>query len=163
MRGLLVLLALALGLVAPLNSAAVPQDPLHISIGDVTGIEGDADETFFLSLNPNVLLLQTLTVTRTGSGTGTVTSDPAGIDCGAVCSADFDDGTVVTLTATAASGSRFAGWSGEGCSGTGTCQVTMDQARSVTATFVLLQTLTVTRTGSGTGTVTSDRAGINCG
>src|SRR4030095_5918505 len=40
----------------------------------------------------------------------------------------------VTLTATPAAGSTFAGWSGA-CSGTGSCTVTMSAARSVTATF----------------------------
>jgi endoglucanase len=40
----------------------------------------------------------------------------------------------VTLTASAASGSTFAGWSGA-CTGTGTCTVSMSAARSVTATF----------------------------
>src|SRR5205807_1983670 len=44
------------------------------------------------------------------------------------------DGTVVTLTATANPGSTFTAWGGA-CSGTGTCTVTLDQARSVTATF----------------------------
>jgi len=43
----------------------------------------------------------------------------------------------VTLIATPASGSTFAGWEGEGCSGTGTCTVAMDRAREVTATFGL--------------------------
>jgi hypothetical protein len=41
----------------------------------------------------------------------------------------------VTLTAAAAQGSAFAGWSGAGCSGTGTCQVSMSQDAAVTATF----------------------------
>jgi hypothetical protein len=103
-----------------------------------------------------------LTVTKAGSGTGTVTSDFAGINCGATCSASFADGTVVTLTAAASSGSAFTGWSGD-CSGTGTCIVTMSAARNVTATFVVTHTLSVTKTGSGAGTVTSDVGGINCG
>jgi len=81
-------------------------------------------------------LAATLTVTKAGSGSGTVSSSPAGIDCGATCSAAFASGTSVTLTATAATGSTFAGWSGA-CSGTGSCVVTMDQARAVTATFTL--------------------------
>jgi hypothetical protein len=38
--------------------------------------------------------------TVTLAGTGTVTSSPAGIDCGATCSGDFDGGTMATLTAT---------------------------------------------------------------
>ncbi len=86
----------------------------------------------------------TLTVVGVGTGSGTVTSNPAGIDCGADCSEAYTAGTVVTLTATAAAGSVFAGWSGEGCSGTGACTVTMTQARSVTATFNPAGTLGVT-------------------
>ena len=77
----------------------------------------------------------TLTVTKTGTGSGTVTSNPAGINCGSDCLEDYGSGTVITLTASAASGSTFASWSGEGCSGTGTCTVSMTQARNVTATF----------------------------
>jgi len=75
-----------------------------------------------------------LTVTKSGSGTGTVTSDPAGIDCGATCSVSFSSGTSITLTATPTSGSTFVGWSGA-CTGTATCSMTMDAAKTLTATF----------------------------
>jgi hypothetical protein len=76
-----------------------------------------------------------LTVTRGGAGFGTVTSAPAGIDCGATCSASFPLSSKVTLTATAASGSSFTGWGGS-CSGSGaTCTVTILGTRSATATF----------------------------
>jgi hypothetical protein len=75
-----------------------------------------------------------LSVGVAGSGSGTVSSSPAGIDCGSTCSAEFEEGTEVTLTASAASDSTFSGYSGA-CSGTGPCVVTMDEARSVTATF----------------------------
>ena len=105
---------------------------------------------------------QTLTVTKAGSGTGTVTSSPAGINCGATCSAQFGDGAVVTLTASASSGSIFTGWSGD-CSAAGACTLTMTAARNVTATFVPAYTLAVTKTGSGAGTVTSDVGGVSCG
>ena len=47
----------------------------------------------------------TLTVTKAGSGT--VTSAPAGIACGATCSATFTSGTAVTLTAVPAAGYSF--------------------------------------------------------
>ena len=105
-----------------------------------------------------------LDVTKAGSGGGTISSNPTGIDCGPTCSASFDDGTQLTLTATPDANSTFAGWSGAGCSGTGSCVVTMDQARSVTATFDPgARTLTVTKDGNGTGTVTSSPAGIDCG
>ncbi len=76
-----------------------------------------------------------LSITRSGSGSGTVTGAPAGINCGSTCSYMYPYNTSVTLTATAADGSIFAGWSGEGCTGTGTCTVTMTAARNVTARF----------------------------
>ncbi|HEX5989501.1 MAG TPA: hypothetical protein VFY75_04730 [Solirubrobacterales bacterium] len=70
-----------------------------------------------------------LTVNVTGNGGGTITSDPPGIDCGETCQADFYAGqeteglAPVTLAATPAPGSVFKGWSGEGCSGTGSCHL----------------------------------------
>jgi len=74
-----------------------------------------------------------LTVTPSGAGSGTVTSNPAGIDCPADCTEDYDTGTPVTLTATPAAGSIFTGWSGD-CFGL-TCSLTMSGNKSVTATF----------------------------
>jgi hypothetical protein len=73
-----------------------------------------------------------LTVTLAGGGTGTVSG--SGITCAPGCAASYPAGTPVTLTALAAAGSTFAGWSGD-CSGTGTCQLTTDAERAVTATF----------------------------
>ena len=104
-----------------------------------------------------------LTTSKSGTGSGTVTSSPAGINCGADCSEPYTSGAAVTLTATAAAGSIFTGWSGA-CTGTTTCTVTMDAAKSVIATFAL-QTfaLTTSKSGTGSGTVTSSPAGINCG
>lgn len=79
--------------------------------------------------------LPTLTVTKAGTGSGTVTSTPPGITCGTDCTESYAYGTSVTLTATPATGSTFAGWSGA-CTGTSpTCTVSMTQARSVTAVF----------------------------
>jgi hypothetical protein len=78
-----------------------------------------------------------LSVAKTGSGNGTVTSNPEGIDCGGDCSQSYAEGTVVTLSATAAAGSSFSGWSGA-CSGTSSCSVTMSESRSVTAAFDLV-------------------------
>lgn len=80
----------------------------------------------------------TLSLTINGTGSGTVTSSPSGINSSSSTTADFDDGTVVTLTAYPAYGSTFAGWSGTGgCSGTSTCALTMSEARAATATFNL--------------------------
>lgn len=108
-----------------------------------------------------------LSVVRSGAGTGTVTSSPAGINCGGDCTESYNSGTNVTLTATAAGGSTFAGWNGCDTFSGATCSVTMNSAKTVTATFNQQPpqqfTLSVVRSGTGTGTVTSNPAGINCG
>jgi len=70
---------------------------------------------------------------------------------------------MVTLTASAAAGSNFVGWSGA-CTGSGACVVLMDSPRNVTANFDLRRfSLAVTRLGAASGTVTSMPAGISCG
>ncbi|MEI7891284.1 MAG: hypothetical protein WCI36_04960, partial [bacterium] len=77
-----------------------------------------------------------LNVTKSGTGTGTVSSSPAGISCGATCSANFNSGANVVLTATPTAGSTFTGWTGA-CSGTNaTCTVGMSAGKSVGAGFV---------------------------
>jgi endo-1,4-beta-xylanase len=76
-----------------------------------------------------------LTVTKAGFGAGRVTSTPAGIDCGTLCSVVYDEGATVTLTATASGRASFTGWSGA-CTGTdATCVVSMSGPRAVSATF----------------------------
>lgn len=76
---------------------------------------------------------QNLIVSKVGSGSGTVSSSPARINCGSVCSASFKRNSTVTLTAIPASGSTLAGWSGD-CSGS-SCTLRMSVDRSVTAIF----------------------------
>ncbi|MDE1874993.1 MAG: hypothetical protein KGH68_02920 [Patescibacteria group bacterium] len=89
--------------------------------------------------NPPPLPQQSaITVQTTGTGVGTVTSSPSGIDCssngGGSCSMTVMNGTSVTLSASASSGSTFTGWNGP-CSGTGSCKVTANGPTSVVATF----------------------------
>ena len=83
-----------------------------------------------------------LTVATAGTGQGFVDSAPVGIDCGTFgthtdCTENYTSGQMVTLTANASVGSTFTSFSGGGCAGPSQCVVTMDQARSVTATFTL--------------------------
>jgi Divergent InlB B-repeat domain len=97
-------------------------------------INSTQQQDVFLDAVPTA---RSLTVNKTGSGSGAVTSAPAGINCGATCSSSFDPGAQVTLAAAPAAGSAFAGWSGGGCAGTGTCQVTMSADQTVSAAFKL--------------------------
>lgn len=104
-----------------------------------------------------------VSVTRSGTGMGAVTSSPAGISCGASCAARVAFGDSITLTATPAPNSTFAGWQGP-CSGTATCTVTGSGSDvTVGAVFVAQHTLSVAKAGTGSGSVTSSPAGISCG
>jgi hypothetical protein len=109
---------------------------------------------------------ETLTVGETGTGAGTVLSEPAGISCPGACSEHFNQGRLVTLTASPAPHSAFAGWGGPDCdeSTVLTCKVTMSAAKAMSAKFdpIPQLTLSVTRTGSGQGTVSSSPSGISC-
>lgn len=76
---------------------------------------------------------QVLTVSNSKPNGGTVTSSAGGIECGALCKADFLYQTPVALTAKAKKGFAFAGFSGS-CTGK-SCSLIMDAAKSVTASF----------------------------
>ena len=73
--------------------------------------------------------------TGTVPGTGTVTSAPAGINCLGDCDEIYNQGTMVMLTATPEAPSTFVSWSGNCAGPVPTCSVTMDAAKTVTATF----------------------------
>lgn len=89
----------------------------------------------------------TLSVVTSGTGSGSIASSPSGTT--------FASGAVVTLTATPNSDSTFTGWSGA-CSGTGSCVVTMDAPKTVTATF------TVTQGGNDNGALSLAISSVNC-
>src|SRR3989442_5457144 len=104
------------------------------------------------------------TVNRAGTGSGTVTSSDGLISCPSTCTATYDSGISVTLTASPASGSTFTAWSGCDTVLGATCTVTMTAAKSVTVTFTAQRfTLTVNRAGTGSGTATPSPPGINGG
>jgi hypothetical protein len=130
-------------------------------ISVVDGATGDGNGAVTLSVEPNLGSLSrsgslsisgqiftvtqdgagaaifTLVVETEGTGSGRVTSQPTGIDCNPDCFEDYSAGTTVVLAASAAPGSIFAGWTGDGCSGTGLCTVTLSAAKEVVATFSL--------------------------
>ncbi len=126
-----------------------------------------AGSRLLAAVRPAAGTLYPLTVAKSGAGAGRVTADPAGVDCGPDCTARYLGGTIVTLTAAAADAySSFTGWGGS-CSGTAsTATVTVDAAKSCTATFTrVTYTLTVQKTGDGSDDswVTSTPSGIDCG
>jgi len=96
------------------------------------------------------------------SGSGIVTSSPAGIDCPRVCSATFNAGSDVSLTATPATGFSFRAFSGA-CSG-GSCALHLSGDTRVEAAFAAIPMfkVVVVAGGTGRGRVTSVPAGIDC-
>lgn len=92
---------------------------------------------------------QTLSVLKAGTGIGTVHSSIPGISCGTNCQADFNAGTIVTLTARPDSTSTFTGWSGD-CPSNGI--VTLNARKICTATFTVKPA-----TGGGTGRTSRHR------
>lgn len=80
---------------------------------------------------------KTLRVEVSGSGQGKVISSPYGIYCGRDCSQAFNTDDLILLIPKPSSNSVFAGWSGGGCSGTGTCTVKMTDDMNVKAIFNL--------------------------
>jgi hypothetical protein len=105
-----------------------------------------------------------LSVTKVGNGV--IVSKDGKINCGSICSGNFDNGSSVILTATpdTSSGSMFGGWSGACTNKTGDCTVKMSDTQTVTATFFakpMSYRLSISK--SGNGNVTSDPAAINCG
>jgi hypothetical protein len=116
---------------------------LAISGGDLYVTSGNWENAAVYIFGPPAPAeVHKLTVTKTGSGQGTVTSLPAGISCGPVCSGEFDSETAsggeatVLLRASAAAGSTFGGWSGcDSEPSAGRCAVGMGADREVTAQF----------------------------
>lgn len=109
--------------------------------------------------------MHTLNVSKSGGGSGSITSNGGGINCGSTCSSDFVEGSSVTLTAAAAAGSLFDGWTGCDSSSGTSCTVAMNQQRNVSVSFVLpvRHTLSVLKAGNGSGSVTSSGGEISCG
>ena len=131
---------------SPAPDTGQPGSHLSAWSGDCTGSANCVlDMTSDKEVTGNFVPDPQLTVMITGTGSGTVISNPAAVDCEVpltlttTCVATFPLGSSVTLTASAASGSSFSGWSGGGCSGTGsTCQLTSNADQTISAGFASL-------------------------
>ena len=105
--------------------------------GDCTGsgscdltLNGDRSVGAIFASPPPPPVQRTLTVSATGPGSVT----GPGIACPGDCTQTYDDGTQVSLSAAPDSGDSFSGWSGD-CSGSGSCNLTLNGDRSVGANF----------------------------
>ena len=126
---------------------------------DLVVVHENSQVYVFLNDQFNQILLS---VSEGGTGTGIVNSDIPGISCGTDCGETYDLGTVVTLTAYEDVSSTFTGWSGD-CTGTGTCQVTLDVERNVTANYDI-KTLDITAASSAGGSISpSGTVSVNYG
>jgi len=107
-------------------------------------------------------------VTVLVDGRGKIISSPSGIDCGASCSATYDVGTTVALTAMPEAGYAFSAWSG-GCSGKADCRFQVSGSNTVVgAKFEALPpppplTAHLMVQVNGPGSVRSTPAGVDCG
>jgi len=86
-----------------------------------------------------------LTLTLNTTGSGSVMLNPPG--------GEYNPGTVVTLTATPATGFEFSGWSGDLSGSNNPATLTMNSNKTVTAIFTPQMTLTTNTVGSGTITL----------
>lgn len=101
----------------------------------------------------------TMSTSVSPTGSGGISRNPAP-NCNN--GTQYVHGTVVQVTASPVAEASFSNWGGA-CSGTNTCYVVMDAAKSVSATFTSTYPLTVSKAGTGSGTVASNPIGINCG
>jgi DNA-binding beta-propeller fold protein YncE len=104
--------------------------------GNVYATSGNDEEAIVVAFGPT-FAAHSLKVAKSGTGEGTVSSEPAGINCGSACAAEYNIGSEVTLTAVPAPGSAFAGWSGA-CSGSSPCHVVLGADAEVGAEFEAL-------------------------
>ena len=129
--------------------------------GQMCIVEMDEAKTVTATFNAGTV---PLTYSQSGNGSGAVSLSPEGTPgyCTEHCVSYFSSTAFVTLTATAAQGSVFAGWTGD-CSGAGSCLLSMAGPRSVTATFELAALselpLLFKKSGNGRGAVTFTPAG----
>jgi PKD repeat protein len=95
----------------------------------------DADKGCSVTFNR---ITYQLSVTKEGTGSGTVAASPNDLSwSGNTGTATYTTATYVTLAASAAEGSTFAGFTGDCIANVSPCSLTMDSAKSVTATFNL--------------------------
>ncbi len=138
----------------------------HVSFrrGDTQYINNKWADSYLLCVREGMTVSPgDLSVTWGDAGYGTVNFNPSDEDCTADCTKSYNNGTQVTLTATADIGSTFTGWSGGGCSSTGVCTVSVINNQSVTATFSHEYSIVGTSAAAEQGSFTPTSRNVNSG
>ncbi|WP_245591992.1 choice-of-anchor A family protein [Cystobacter fuscus] len=117
------------GRLSNLASVTVPEGVIDNDSTNNQGVDTDSIGNLHL-----------LTVSKdpASSGTGLVVTSPAAISCDAACAratAQFLEGTLVSVTATAAPGDTFVGWTGACTGSANPCDVTITADTVLTALF----------------------------
>ncbi|WP_395845095.1 choice-of-anchor A family protein [Cystobacter fuscus] len=117
------------GRLSNLASVTVPEGVVDNDSTNNQGVDTDSIGKLYL-----------LTVNKdpASSGTGVVVTSPAAISCDAACTqaaARFLEGTLVSVTATAAPGDTFVGWTGACTGSANPCDITLTADTVLTALF----------------------------
>ncbi|MFA5375822.1 MAG: InlB B-repeat-containing protein, partial [Dehalococcoidia bacterium] len=111
-----------------------PTVPATVGVGDATYIAQWTINTYALTTNTD------------GTGTGTISTNTSG---------PYACGTVVQVTANPGACSTFTEWSGDLTGSTNPTTITMDSAKTITATFAII-TYALTVNSSGCCDITTD-------
>jgi hypothetical protein len=119
----------------------------------------DVQDSAWLTRLPQQRLTVSIRSTATRTGVVRLVS-PTSFECVQSCALDLDQGVAATLVAAPREGAGFVRWTG-GCTGSGSCSVTLDSARTVTAVFGTT-TFRLTTSVGGRGTISSTPVGVTC-
>jgi hypothetical protein len=123
--------------------------------GEISSTSNPITITINSDKNITVVFVKTysLTITIDPVKGGTVSSD----------NGTYDEGTRITLTATAAIGYRFDHWEGDVSGNLTSVSFSMDSDKHITAVFIKTYKLTVTITPEGGGTISSGNSTYDIG
>jgi len=119
----------------------------------------DVQDSAWLTHLPQQRLAVTIQTAGTRAGVVRLVS-PTSFECAQSCTLELDQGVAATLVAAPRAGARLVRWQGA-CSGNGSCAVTLDSARSVTAVFGPTSFRLTTSVG-GKGKISSTPVGVSC-
>jgi len=123
----------------------------RIAYSQLTNQVNFGDYTISYSLAGQLPLL---TVTKSGNASANGVVTASGLACnGNTCTGSYEAGTSVTVTATAATGTIFAGWTGCDSADGNTCVITVSGNKTLSVSFLLPSKATITPASLNFGSV----------